>query len=70
MVGKNVTELLTEQIEFANVIVLNKVSEVSPDSITKVQGIIAGLNPTATILRSNFCRLAPTDVLCTGLFDF
>ena len=61
--GAHVSELMTEQVEFANVVVLNKASSVSPESLTKTKQIIAGLNPSARVLTADFCKLCPSDVL-------
>jgi G3E family GTPase len=64
-----VVQLLVEQVEFANVILLNKRSEVSPAELDGAQEIIAGLNPGAKVICTDFSRVCPTQVLCTGLFD-
>lgn len=61
--GAHVSELMTEQVEFANVIVLNKASSVDAESLAKTKAIIAGLNPAARVLTADFCKLCPSDVL-------
>lgn len=65
-----VVSLMVEQIEFANVVVMNKVAEVSAQDLTAAEGIIAGLNPGSKIFKTNFSQLCPTSILCTDLFDF
>lgn len=70
MAGAHVSQLLTEQIEFANVIVLNKASSVSVESLARTRKIIEGLNPHASILTTDWGKICPSDVLCTGLFDW
>ena len=65
-----VVSLMVEQIEFANVILLNKQSEVSKEDLTSAEGIIASLNPGAKVFKTNFSQVCPTNVLCTDLFDF
>jgi G3E family GTPase len=65
-----VVSLMVEQIEFANVIVLNKKSEVPEEDLKSAEDIIAGLNPGAKVLCTDFSKVSPTDVLCTNLFDF
>lgn len=65
-----VVSLMVEQIEFANVIVLNKQSEVSANDLASAEAIIAGLNPDGRVFKTDFSRLCPTNVLCTDLFDF
>ena len=66
----HVAELMTEQIEFANVIILNKASNVSAESLQESKQIIEGLNPLAQIITTDFSKVCPSDVLCTGLFDW
>jgi G3E family GTPase len=65
-----VVSLMVEQIEFANVIVLNKKSEVTEEDLKSAEGIIASLNPGAKVFCTDFSKLSPTHVLCTNLFDF
>jgi G3E family GTPase len=65
-----VVKLMVDQIEFANVIVLNKRSEVSAKDLKSAQGIVAGLNPSAEVICTNFSKLCPTKVLATDLFDY
>eukprot|EP01052_Picozoa_sp_SAG31_P040670 SAG31_NODE_5947_length_2245_cov_2.179404_1_plen_533_part_00 len=65
-----VTSLMVEQIEFANLVVLNKQSQVSSTELSKAKAIVASLNPAAEVICTDFCKLSPAKVLCTGLFDF
>jgi G3E family GTPase len=63
-------DLLVEQIEFANVIVLNKVSAATSQQRELARQIIVALNPSATIIEADFGKVAPRAILNTGLFDF
>jgi G3E family GTPase len=63
-------DLLVEQIEFADVVILNKVSAASPDERDAARKIIAGLNPEARLIETDFGTVASKDILGTGLFDF
>jgi G3E family GTPase len=63
-------DLLVEQIEFANVIVLNKVSAATSQQRALARQIIASLNPSATVIEADFGKVAPRAILNTGLFDF
>ena len=63
-------DLLVEQIEFADVVILNKVSVASPDERDAARKIIAGLNPEARLIETDFGKVASKDILGTGLFDF
>ena len=67
---RSLVSLLVEQIEFANVIVLNKVDEASPQELELARSIIRSLNADAKIVETNFARLPLGEVLDTGLFDF
>ena len=63
-------DLLVEQIEFADVIVLNKVSDTAPHDLDLARKIIRALNPEAELLETDFGRVALDKVLETGRFDF
>ena len=63
-------DLLVEQIEFADVVVLNKVSDAAAHDLDLARKIVRALNPDADIVETDFGR-APLDrVLDTGRFDF
>ncbi len=64
-----VVDLLVEQVEFADVIVLNKTDLVRPDQLDQLQGILRELNPEAEIVVSEFGRVPLEQILNTGLFD-
>ena len=66
---RTVVDLLVEQIEFADVIVLNKADLVSAEDLGRLEAIIATFNPQARIARSERGGVALDDVLDTGLFD-
>ena len=67
---RTVTDLLIEQVEFANVLVLNKTDLCSPDELGRLEAILIQLNPSARIVRSVWGKVALDDVMNTGLFDF
>jgi len=67
---RTVTHLLIDQIEFADVIVLNKLDLVSNDHALQVEAIIQALNPGATILMTTRSQVPLECVLDTGLFDY
>ncbi|KAA5612135.1 GTP-binding protein [Rhodovastum atsumiense] len=62
--------LLVEQIEFADVVVLNKVSDATPAQRDAARAIIHALNPDARLVETDHGRVAPAAILDTGLFDF
>ncbi len=67
---RTVVDLLVEQIEFCNVVVLNKIDLVSVEDKKHLRGIIASLNPQARIIEAMFGQIPLDTVLDTGLFDF
>jgi len=62
-------DLLVEQIEFADVIVINKISEVTVQARATVRSIVAALNADAHIIETDFGELPLDSILDTGLFD-
>jgi G3E family GTPase len=67
---RTLVDLLVEQIEFADVVVLNKVDDASPAQLEAARKIIRALNPDADIVESSFARVPFERVLNTGRFDF
>ncbi|WP_233804372.1 GTP-binding protein [Paraburkholderia sp. HP33-1] len=67
---RTVVELLIEQIEFSDVLVVNKIDLVSADELARLQRILACLNPRAVQLVSRFAEVPLDQVLNTGRFDF
>jgi G3E family GTPase len=66
---RTITDLLLDQVEFANVLVLNKTDTVSEAELGKLEGILRALNPEARLIRTEFGRLPLRAVLNTGLFN-
>jgi len=67
---RTVVDLLVEQIEFCDVIVLNKVDLIAADERERLMAILRKLNPRARIETAEFGRVPLDRVLNTGLFDF
>lgn len=67
---RTIVNLLTDQIEFANVIVLNKKDLVNAEELNLLKAVIHKLNPEAEILESLFSRVDLKAILNTGKFDF
>jgi G3E family GTPase len=63
-------DLLVEQIEFADVVVLNKMDDALPERREAALNVIRALNPSADIIEANYCRVPLDRVLDTGRFDF
>lgn len=64
-----VVDLLVDQIEFADVIILNKTDLVNIEELERVTGIIKGLNPQAKLVTSKFGEVPLAEVLNTELFN-
>ncbi|MEM6700408.1 MAG: GTP-binding protein, partial [Bacteroidota bacterium] len=67
---RTIVNLLTDQIEFANVIIINKADLADEETIGVLKAAIHKLNPSAKILTSTFSKVAPKEILNTGLFNF
>ena len=62
--------LVIEQVEFCNIVLLNKAAEVSPEDLGKLRGILSSLNPRARILECNYGDIDLDEIIYTGMFDF
>ena len=67
---RTIVNLLTDQIEFANIIILNKTDLVSKEHLGVLKATIQKLNPSSKILESSFGKVLPKEILNTALFDF
>ena len=67
---RTLVDLLVEQIEFADVVILNKVADATAEERDAARKIIKGLNAEARLIETDFGEVALKDVLGTGLFDF
>ena len=67
---EDIESLIIQQIEFCNIVLLNKASEVSPEELNHVKGIIRGLQPHAEIIPCDFGNIEFNKILNTNLFEF
>ena len=68
--NRTVTDLLIDQIEFADVIVLNKLDLVTKEQAEEVEAIVKALNPVAEIIPTTQSEVPLNRVLDTNLFDY
>jgi G3E family GTPase len=68
--NRTLVTLLTDQIEFADVIVLNKTTDAGPARVDAARKIIRALNPDARLIETDRSRVDPGAIFDTGLFDF
>lgn len=66
----DIENLLIQQIEFCNIVLLNKVSEVKPEELERVRQIILQLNPTVKIIESDYAKVDLEELLYTGWFNY
>ena len=67
---RTLVDLLTDQIEFADVVVLNKIGLAGPDRAAAARAIVRSLNPEARLIEADWGRAPLDQVFETGLFDF
>ncbi len=67
---RTLVHLLTDQIEFADVVILNKVADAEPHQVDAARKIIRSLNADARIIETNHSDAPADTILDTGLFDF
>lgn len=67
---RTVVDLLVDQVEFADVLLLNKTDLVDRDELERLEAILHSLNTRARIVRSEFGQVPLEQILNTGLFDF
>ncbi|MEO1248648.1 MAG: zinc metallochaperone GTPase ZigA [Pseudomonadota bacterium] len=67
---RTLVHLLTDQIEFADVVVLNKVADATAEQVDAARKIIRSLNADAQIIETNHSDVPSDTILDTGLFDF
>ena len=67
---REVVDLLIDQIEFANVLILNKIDLVEKECVLELKAVLQKLNPDAKIIESSHSQVALSEILNTDLFDF
>lgn len=67
---EDIENLVIQQLEFCDIVLLNKVDEVTPEQLDNIKAIIRKLQPHATIIDTNYCKVDLKQILGTGLFDF
>ncbi len=67
---RSVVDLLVDQIEFCDLLVLNKTDLLSPAQLHQLKGMLQALNPHALIVNSEFGQVPLDCLLNTGRFDF
>ena len=67
---EDIENLVIQQIEFCNIVLLNKADEVSPEELERVRQIVRALQPKAKIIDCNYGDVDFDEILGTGMFNF
>ena len=67
---EDIERLIIEQIEFCNIIILNKISEVTPDEAARIRAVIRAIQPAAPIIECDYADFDLTRIIGTGAFRF
>lgn len=67
---EDIENLVIQQIEFCNIILLNKINEVDKNDAGEIKSVIKALQPGAAIYDCNYCDIDLSEILYTGIFDF
>lgn len=67
---EDIENLIIQQIEFCNVILLNKISEVSDEDARRIKAIIRAIQPKAEIMECDYAGISLDNIMNTRMFDF
>ena len=67
---EDIENLVIQQIEFCNIVLLNKAAEVNPDELGRIHSIVRTLQPKAEIIECNYGDVSFDKILNTNMFDF
>ena len=67
---EDIEKLIIEQLEFCNIIILNKLNEITKEELKEVKAVIRSIQPTAKIIETNYSKVDMKEILDTNLFDF
>jgi G3E family GTPase len=67
---RTISDLFADQIEFANVVIVNKVDRADANTLGRVKAYVKTLNPTAKIIEAKYAKVDVREMLNTGMFNF
>ena len=66
---RSLSDLLLDQVEFANVIIINKADVVTKEQLAELEALLHKLNPDAKLIPTSYGKIQLSEILNTGLFD-
>ncbi len=67
---EDLENLIIQQIEFCDIVILNKVSDISEEELRKVKIAVKAIQPKAKIIESDYCEVDVDEMIDTHLFKF
>ena len=67
---EDLENLVIQQIEFCDVVILNKVSDISKEELSRVEKVIRAIQPKAKIVHADYCKVDINQIVDTHLFNF
>lgn len=67
---EDIENLVIQQVEFCNIVILNKISEVSREDAGRIRAVIRALQPQAKIIETDYCKVNLDEIVNTGMFNF
>lgn len=67
---EDLERLIIEQLEFCNIVLLNKASELTAEELGRLRAIVKGINPGAKVLQCDYGDIDLDEIIYTGMFDF
>lgn len=67
---RTISDLLVDQIEFADVLIINKTDMIDPPRLARIKHLLTLLNPNAKVLESKYSKVDVREIISTGRFDF
>ncbi|KAJ9223312.1 hypothetical protein DTO169C6_4358 [Paecilomyces variotii] len=67
---RTISDLMIDQIEFADVVVINKIETIDEPTRVRIRNLVKLLNPDAKVLEASYSRIDVKEIVNTGKFDF
>lgn len=67
---EDIEKLIIEQLEFCNIIILNKAHDITEEELNSVKAVIKSIQPKAKIIEADYAKVDLNEILDTNLFDF